>query len=90
VDAFTAALPVFATDIVGSGPEHEYLEPEINGMMTSQDPAAYAAAVCRVLDDPGRLARMRDAARATAARLTLTHMVEAFATGIVGCLEARA
>ncbi|HEY0477138.1 MAG TPA: glycosyltransferase family 4 protein [Kofleriaceae bacterium] len=90
VDAFTAGLPVFTTDIPVHSPEIEYLEPETNGMITSQDAAACAAAVCRVLDDPDRLARMRDAARATAARLTLAHMVEAFATGVVGCLEARA
>jgi hypothetical protein len=77
---------VFTTDIFGSGPEIEYLEPEINGMMTAQDADAYAAAVCRVLDDPAELARMRGAARATAARLTLAHMVEAFATGIGQCL----
>jgi glycosyltransferase involved in cell wall biosynthesis len=90
VDAFTAGLPVFATEIRGSGPEIEYLEPGINGVMTSQDAEAYAAAVCRVLDDPDQLARMREAARATAARLTLAHMVEAFATGVVRCFEARA
>jgi len=88
VDALTVGLPVFATDISGSGPELEYLEPEVNGMMTAHDAGAYAAAVCRVLDDPDRLARMRDAARATAARLTLGHMVEAFATGIAQCLDA--
>jgi glycosyltransferase involved in cell wall biosynthesis len=88
VDAFTVGLPVFATDIPGSGPEIEYLEPGVNGVMTAHDAARYAAAVCRVLDDPGQLARMREAARATAARLTLGHMVEAFALGIARCLDA--
>jgi L-malate glycosyltransferase len=90
VDAFTIGLPMFTTDIPIHSPEIEYLEPGINGVMTAPDAGAYAAAVCRVLDDPGELARMRDAARATAARLTLGHMVEAFATGIEQCLEARA
>jgi len=78
---------VFATRLPGSGPEIEYLEPAINGMITPYDAGAYAAAVCRVLDDPEQLARMREAAQATAARLTLGHMVEAFATGITRCLE---
>jgi hypothetical protein len=55
--------------------------------MTAHDAGAYAAAVCEVLGDPARLARMRDAARATASRLTLDHMVEAFAMGITRCLE---
>ena len=86
VDAFTIGLPVFATDVPGSGPELEYLESGVNGVVTAHHPAAYAAAVCRVLDDPAGLARMRDAARATAARLSLAHMVEAFATGITQCL----
>jgi glycosyltransferase involved in cell wall biosynthesis len=86
VDAFTVGLPVFATDIPIHSPEIEYLEPGVNGVMTAHDAGAYAAAVCRVLDDPDQLARMRAAARATAARLTLAHMVEAFATGIAQCL----
>jgi glycosyltransferase involved in cell wall biosynthesis len=90
VDAFTIGLPVFTTDIPIHSPEIEYLEPEVNGVMTAHDVDAYAAAVCRVLDDPDELGRMREAARATASRLTLTHMVEAFATGIVQCLERRA
>ncbi|TMQ13625.1 MAG: glycosyltransferase family 4 protein [Deltaproteobacteria bacterium] len=90
VDAFAVGLPVFTTDIPIHSPEIEYLEPGINGLMTAHDDEAYAGAVCEVLDDPRRLARMRDAARATAARLTLGHMVEAFATGISRCLRARA
>jgi glycosyltransferase involved in cell wall biosynthesis len=90
VDAFTIGLPVFTTDVRGSGPELEYLDPDVNGVITAQDAGAYAAAVCRVLDHPDELACMREAARATAARLTLAHMVEAFATGIARCLEASA
>jgi glycosyltransferase involved in cell wall biosynthesis len=90
VDAFTVGLPVFTTDIPIHSPEIEYLEPGVNGVITAHDAATYAAAVHRVLDDPGQLARMREAARATAARLTLAHMVEAFASGIGRCLEARA
>jgi glycosyltransferase involved in cell wall biosynthesis len=90
VDAFTIGLPVFTTDVPIHSPEIEYLEPDVNGVMTAAAADAYAASVCRVLDDPDRLACMRDAARATAARLTLAHMVEAFASGITRCLEARA
>jgi glycosyltransferase involved in cell wall biosynthesis len=90
VDAFTAGLPVFTTDASAHSPEIEYLEPETNGVVTADDADAYAAAVCLVLDNPEELARMRVAARATAARLTLPHMVEAFAAGIARCLEARA
>jgi glycosyltransferase involved in cell wall biosynthesis len=90
VDAFTIGLPVFTTDIPIHSPEIEYLEPDVNGVMTAYDAGDFAAAVCRVLDDAGTLARMRQAARATAARLTLGHMVEAFATGIERCLEVRA
>jgi glycosyltransferase involved in cell wall biosynthesis len=89
VDAFTVGLPVFTTDIPIHSPEIEYLEPGVNGVITAHDAGAYADAVCRVLDDPDALGRMRDAARTTAARLTLDHMVESFAAGIVRCLEAR-
>jgi glycosyltransferase involved in cell wall biosynthesis len=88
VDAFTTGLPVFTTDIPVHSPEIEYLEPGVNGVVTPPESWAFAAAVCSVLDDPDQLAAMRAAARATAARLTLGHMVEAFATGIVQCLES--
>lgn len=90
VDAFAAGLPVFTTDIPIHSPEIEYLEPGGNGVITAHDEAAYADAVCRVLADPGELARMRGGARMTAGRLTLEHMVEAFANGISRCLRARA
>lgn len=90
VDAFTTGLPVFATDVWGSGPELEYLVSNVNGMLTAHDLDAYAGAVGRALDDPDQLAQLRAAARATAARLTLEHMVEAFATGITSCLDAGA
>ena len=90
VDAFTIGLPVFTTDIPIHSPEIEYLVPGVNGVITPHDVDAYAAAVCRILDQPAELARMRDAARATAARQTLDHMVESFASGILRCLETGA
>ena len=89
VDAFTVGLPMFTTDVPIHSPEIEYLEPNVNGAMTAYDASAFASAICRVLDDPGALARMREAARATAARLTMDHMIESFATGIERCLAAR-
>jgi len=79
---------MFTTDVPIHSPEIEYLEPNVNGAMTAYDANAFASAICRVLDDPGLLARMREAARATAARLTMDHMIESFATGIERCLTA--
>lgn len=87
VDSFAAGLPVFTTNVPIHSPEIEYLVPGDNGAMTVHEPAAYATEVCRVLDDAGERGRMSRAARATAARLTMAHMVEAFATGITRCLE---
>ncbi len=84
VDAFAAGVPIATTDHPGHGPEREYLEPDINAVITAFDVDAYAAAVARLLGDSTRLAR---GARATADQLSFHRMVDEFASGIVRCLE---
>jgi hypothetical protein len=58
--------------------------------MTAPDVVAYADAVSRVLGDEPELARLGAGARATASRLTMPHMVDAFAAGILQCFKVRA
>jgi glycosyltransferase involved in cell wall biosynthesis len=86
VDAFAGGLPLFTTSLPTHGPEIEYVVDGKNGVITAHTELAFAASVAATLRDPARLARMRSAARDTAARLSLSNMIAAFEAGIVGCL----
>jgi glycosyltransferase involved in cell wall biosynthesis len=86
VDAFAAGLPLFTTSLPTHGPEIDYLRDGENGVISEHDVRAFASAVSVTLQDQARLDAMREAALATAARLTLPHMVSAFETGILRCL----
>jgi glycosyltransferase involved in cell wall biosynthesis len=86
VDAFAAGLPLLATRAPGHGPEIAYLEPGRNGDLTAPDPAAYAAAVTRLLQQPEVLQQWRRQARADGQRYTLEGMVERFGQGILAAL----
>jgi glycosyltransferase involved in cell wall biosynthesis len=87
VDAFAAGIPIFTTDLPTHGPELDYLEPGVNAMITSYSPVAFADTLVEVLRDRQRLDRMKQAALATAQRLPLSRMVDAFADGILRCLQ---
>ena len=86
VDAFAAGLPVVTTDAPLHGPEIEYVRPGENGVITRHVTGDYSAAVTALVSDRQQLGALRRGARATAARLTLSHMVDAFADGIVRAL----
>lgn len=89
VDAFAAGLPLFTTSLPTHGPEIEYLRDGENGVISDHDVGAFASAVSTTLQDRVRLDTMRESARATAAGLTLPHMVSAFETGILRCLAEK-
>lgn len=86
VDAFTASVPVVTTRSTLHGPEIEYIEHGCNGCIAGPGVDEFADAVASILGDNERLAAMRVAASATATRLSLSAMVEAFAAGIMDCL----
>src|SRR6266571_2246355 len=62
LDAFAAGLPILTTRIPIHGPEIEYLEEGVNGLMTDPQPEAYAEAVSSVLSADEHLNRLRAAA----------------------------
>ncbi|MBO9542809.1 glycosyltransferase family 4 protein [bacterium] len=87
LDAFVAALPVFTTDIPVHSPEIEYLLPGVNGDVTPFSLQEYVDAVVRYLHDPALRARLKEGAKASAARLTLDVMVANFKHGILAFLD---
>jgi len=86
LDGLAAGLPLVATRLPIHGPEIEYLEHGVNGILTDSNSAAYAAAISALLSDKDRLAALRDGAAASGERYSIEAMVENFRSGIVRCL----
>jgi len=82
LDAFAAGLPMLTSRIPFHGPEIEYLEEGVNGLMTDPQPEAYAAVVSSVLSVDGDLNRLRTGAKASAEKYSIEKMVANFRTGI--------
>lgn len=85
-EAFAAGLPLLTTDIPIHSPEIDYLRPGINGLLTDDDPRAYAQAVIELLSDEQRLKSLGTAARDGARHYSIDGMVERFCQGIQSCL----
>jgi len=81
VHGFAFGLPLVTTDYEGHSPEIEYLSAE-NGVITPQEEAAYAHEIEALLNNPARLAAMRQAALAKGDQLLLAHSVKRFVDGI--------
>lgn len=86
LDAFAGAIPILTTDIVGHGPEEEYLEHGVNGLRTVPDTDVFGRAVADLLNDPARLGAMQAAAAKAAGEYTMERMVRAFEDGILKAL----
>jgi L-malate glycosyltransferase len=86
LDGFAAGLPIVATKRFIHGPEMEYFEEGLNGVMTPPDAEAYAEAVARLLSNPKELQRLREGAANSAEKYSMEAMVDNFKRGIVQCL----
>lgn len=86
LDAFAAGLPILTTRIGIHGPEIEYLEEDINGLMAEAHPGAYAEAVASLLSHSDRLVKLQAGAAASAEKYSIESMVENFRTGVQSCL----
>ncbi|WP_062071306.1 glycosyltransferase family 4 protein [Demequina sediminicola] len=87
VDALTAGLPVLTTDYPWHGPERDYLD-ESTSVVTAQRPAAFAHAMISILQDADRRSRIRSAALAASAGLSVEAMAQRFVDGIGKALDA--
>jgi L-malate glycosyltransferase len=86
LDAFAGGLPLITTKLPIHGPEIEYLEENVNGLMTADDPVEYAGKVASVFNEPDHLARLQAGARASAEKYSIENMAANFRTGIRLCL----
>lgn len=90
LDTFVGRCPLVTTDHPGHGPEVDYLEPGINGLCVSGQPAPaiYARAVAALLDDPASRSRLQAGCTESASRYRMDTMISRFANGILCALEA--
>ncbi len=86
LDAFAGATPVLTTDTI-SMPEEEYLVHGINGIRTTTSAQALGQASADLLNDPGRLAAMKQAAAVSGREHSIERMVGRFEEGILKCLN---
>jgi glycosyltransferase involved in cell wall biosynthesis len=90
IDTFAAEVPVVTTAVPYHSPEIEYLIDGVNGeIVPSADSVAdYADRIVALLRDEGRRAILRSGCRAAARKYTMRAMVDRFADGVLGALEA--
>lgn len=86
LDAFAAGLPMLTTRLKIHGPEIEYVEEGVNGLLADPDPGAFAEAVSSVFSRIGRLAQLQAGAIASAEKYSIENMVANFRAGIRSCL----
>lgn len=84
-DAFAAGIPTVSTAVPTHGPEFEYIEDGVNGLVLPGEATAedYGDAVRSLLTDQAQLGALSDGARASAAVYTEEAMVTRFTQGIV-------
>lgn len=89
LDAFCAGLPMITTANARHGPEIEYLEHGVNGLILGDDPESFARSVIELLKDPARSAMVTTAAKVAGQKYTLDNMTANFLAGIEACLGAK-
>ena len=90
LDSFGLRVPLVTTAIPSHGPEIEYLQDGVNGLVVAgtSDPSDYAAAVVATLRDPKLRERLRRGCEQSSAQYTVEAMADNFADGVRRALRA--
>lgn len=86
LDAFAAGLPLLSTRLSIHGPEMEYLDEGINGLLAEPDVAAFADVVSVLLRDRDKLNSLRMGAQIAGTKYTIENMATNVCNGIQNCL----
>jgi glycosyltransferase involved in cell wall biosynthesis len=89
VDSFVASTPLFTTNIPIHSPEIDYLENNVNGVMTEPNVSDYVNALNKFLSNTTLQEKLCAGCIASAEKYTLSNMVVNFASGIIECLKGR-
>lgn len=87
LDSFALRVPIITTRYSFHGPEIEYLENGINGIISEDSQNSYIEEVINLLKDPGKLAKLKSNCGKASEKYTIENMAELFSEGIRKCLE---
>jgi glycosyltransferase involved in cell wall biosynthesis len=87
LDSFGAGVPMITTSDALHSPEYDYLQNDVNGLVTPGDAKAYAEAIIDLLMDKDRLENMQQAALGDSDKYTVEAMAENFCQGIIKALN---
>lgn len=87
IDTFAMQTPIITTNYEYHSPEIEYLENNVNGVMTQNNIKEYAEEVVCLLKNKSRLEMLKENCKTSAKKYPLEYMVNSFKTGILKCLK---
>lgn len=89
LDSFALEIPLIAVEGAGHGPEIEYLDSGVNGILLPADTphVGYAKAVTALLSDRMALASLQSGCKDAATTFTIENMAANFANGILAALD---
>ena len=87
IDSFVSGVPLVTTDAKGHGPEIEYLENGVNGIMTKNTVTAYSSSIIELLQSEEKRFMLVEGCRQSAKKYTITNMVNNFYSGLVNALN---
>jgi glycosyltransferase involved in cell wall biosynthesis len=82
LDAFAFRTPMITTSYEFHGPEFEYLVHDYNGIVTGNTQEEYVSQVLQLLDNPGRIAYLKENCGVSSGIYTVENMVDNFAKGV--------
>jgi L-malate glycosyltransferase len=88
LDSFAMETPIITTENSNHGPEIEYLENGINGIITTDSVEKYSEAVIKILNTD-QYKELMEGCRKSSEIYTVENMVENFKTGIINCMTAK-
>ena len=86
LDSFALETPLITTANPFHGPEIEYLENGINGVITTDDISAYSKTVINILKTKQYL-KLVEGCKLSAEKYTINNMVNNFRNGVLNCLN---
>ena len=88
VDSFAMGVPMVTTEWRGHAPEFDYIDPDVNGVVTRDSLTQYVATVESLLQSPDRLKGLRAACIASCETYRIEAMAARFVSGVTGALGA--
>jgi glycosyltransferase involved in cell wall biosynthesis len=88
LDSFALGIPIVTTETHLHGPEIDYLNDGVNGLMVhcGEDESIYADAVCTLIREPDQLETLRHGALAAASQYSIEDMAQNFMDGVLAAL----